>query len=300
MAIPSGACRAGLHQRPDHRERTRGGDQDIDIGPAGRRSRMNGTRFIIYSSLLTLTLSGSELPGQVTQLDEIKRIEERLKATVEWEILWDASPNGFRYKPNQQANVAIYVQAGLLSYCSADLGLCVQYATPVRRYWEFAKSMPHLSGRRDEDVLLEFAAVAPSPAKAPPPRNEVAGILERTEGQLWTASFTLLSVDKIVQLYRTLRPNDIESLQEKVRPLVTGGTYESLTIPCYRRSDFYVPIYGHRIENGSIVFGLFWDPDVEGWVESGVMAREEDNSELAERFRKRILSIRCATVERKR
>jgi hypothetical protein len=123
--------------------------------------------------ILILTLSGN---GQSIRSNDDNRetVEQTLAAVLDWEILWNDSPAGFRRPNDGQMTLAISASTDFVSYCSHEAGVCTEYRRSKYRNWEGARSVRCDGIGNDQDALLAFTETAGRPINSHSQRMPLA------------------------------------------------------------------------------------------------------------------------------
>ncbi len=225
--------------------------------------------------------------------DRMAEAEHELRAVVEWEMLWDSSPSGFKVSADSQKPVscALLLNRESVSYCSRDLGVCVKYAVSGLRNWQAVNSVPCCNGSSEERALEKFAGI----------ERGAVGRMSRTgsfgpSGLTWVASIELSSRNEIIAGYKRIRPTDIESLRDSLKKRLSAAGYESITIPCYKATDPVVYVFGTRGDRGATVFANILDKESGTWIDAGIVTPRGNRGEL-ERVEALVKALSCSTLE---
>jgi len=233
----------------------------------------------------------------------VHRWERDLRDRLEWEVLWNDSPDSFRFPDHGTATAAIYMTSESLSYCSRDLGVCASYSIQDFHLHDLLRSEPRNSGKDDDAALLSFVgAKSGTPTARQPSRptrigpGGITGSLV-PGGIRWTSTFSLPGRSEIVQRYKAMHPPELKGLEDWLLATFHRSTgYKSITIACFTPKDPVVYLYGDRPSKGPIVLSVFWDPEIEGWVDANRLAGMRDRAQTLE-LKGTIDSIACGTVQ---
>ena len=231
------------------------------------------------------------------------RTSDTLAAVLQWEILWGEYPNDFRVPTGGTVEVAIYSSTNALSYCSEDLGVCVEYRIQDNRNWLGTKAAKYDHSMNDLDAVLKFAGM-PAPItgdKRPVPLTLGApnglGGLPSPGGSAWRATLKIKARDQIVREYRQLHPEPIRSLEQWLRQTTSGVGYKSMTIACFAPSDPEIFVYGDRPKRGGpVVFSVIWDRESQEWLEASLIQGADRLADI-NKLRSIIEAIPCATLK---
>ena len=257
------------------------------------------TRRLIFGAILTAVLQ-----GQTARADDsrLQAIERTLAAVLQWEVLWNDSPKGFRLPNDGSITLAIQAASDSVSYCSHQAGVCVTYRTGDYRNWEGASSARCDDNRSDQDALLAFIGkepVKPGGGRKTPlvlGRGGFSGSPESGSGITWTTTISLGSREEIVRQYRQMHPQEIEGLQSWIRTATTRDSgVKSITIACFAPSDPMVYYYVDRPAKGSVVMAVFWDRERQAWVVASSLERSQGPQRFDEMHRT-IESVACSTL----
>lgn len=257
------------------------------------------TRRLILGAILTAVLH-----GQTAGADDpsIRATERTLVAVLQWEILWNDSPKGFRLPNDGSITLAMHAAPGSVSYCSHQAGVCVTYRTSDYRNWEGSSSARCDDNRSDQDALLAFIGkepVTPGGGQKTPlvlGRGGLSGSPESSSGIIWTTTISLGSREDTVRQYRQMHPQEIEGLQSWIRTATTRDSgVKSITIACFALSDPMVYYYVDRPTKGSVVMAVFWDRERREWVVASSLERSQGPQRLDE-MRRIIESVACSTL----
>jgi hypothetical protein len=255
--------------------------------------------------LLVATIA---LTGQPTFADEIqlRKAAQQLSAILEWEILWDESPEGFHRPNGGSAKLAIQLTADSLTYCSHDLGACVAYAILDYRNWLGVRSAKCDDTHSDLDALLAFIGNGPrnransqstGATKGLADGRTMVGLSPTGSGIIWTTTVSLGSRDEIAQRYRRMNPDGIQSLRKWAANGVAPGI-KAITIPCFAPSDPIVYVSFDWQADPPTAIAVFWNKESETWIDAASFVGPE-NRETIERIRSVIDEIACATIKPK-
>jgi len=271
---------------------------------------------IILTAVLHAQTGGAGDPS-------VRSTERTLAAVLQWEILWNDSPKGFRLPPDGSFAVAIHAASGSVSYCSQQAGVCVTYRTGYDRNWEATEQALCDDSRSDLEAVLAFiqkdsvtsVGKEPTTDHAPPaagargfsgfpaPDSEVTP----TAGSAvtWTTKITLGSRREIVMKYRRMRPPGMADLEKWLRSQIAGDSEpKSITIACFAATDPMVYYYVDRPTKGPVerpsaaptIMAVFWRLDQpKDWVVAGYSQRWQ-NPRKFDKTRRTIESVACSTL----
>jgi hypothetical protein len=255
---------------------------------------------VIWRAVL-LAILAVGLHGQVARADDptLRPLEQQLTAVLQWEILWNDSPTGFRIPPKGSARFALHWTSNSLSYCSRDVGVCARYRIEPHRNWEGTASGKPDGSQSDQDALVVFDGTN---VRKPAGRLAIGGPGGLTghptpgSGTLWTTTINLGSREEIIRQYRQMHPAEIEGLKTQIRAPTTQGTEtKSITIACFASSDPMVYYYVDRPVTGSVVMAVFWDREMQKWVVASSLEPSQ-NPEKFEEMHRIIESVACSTI----
>jgi hypothetical protein len=253
----------------------------------------------------------------------VRSTEQTLAAVVQWEILWNDSPKGFRLPPNGSFVVAIHAASGSVSYCSHQAGVCVTYRTGDDRNWEGTEQALCDDNRSDLEAVLAFiqkdsvtsVRKEPTTDHTPPATGErgFSGVpapesdVTPTAGSgvTWTTKIAVGSRVEVVMKYRQMHPPGMADLEKWLRPQLVGDSEpKSITVACFAPTDPMVNYYVDRPTKGPAerptaaptVISVFWRLDQpEEWVVAGYSQRWQ-NPQRFDETRRIVESVACSTL----
>jgi len=253
------------------------------VVPAGRSPSMNRSRLARAVALC------------LVDDPSLRATERTLEAVLQWEILWNDSPKGFRL-PDGSITLAMNVAPGFVSYCSHQAGVCVTYRTGDYRNWEGVSSARCDDNRSDQDALLAFIGKETVKHPLVLGRGGLSGSPAPESGITWTTRVNLGTRTEIVKQYQQKHPQEIEGLQNWIRAATTRDSgVKSISIACFGPSDPMVYYYVDRPAKGSVVMAVFWDRERQSWVVASSLERSQGSQRLDEMHRT-IESVVCSTL----
>ena len=100
--------------------------------------------------------------------------------------------------------------------------------------------------------------------------------------------------EQILGYYKRQRPAELDGLVEWLTKRYKGS-YKSVRIPCFLKSDPQIYIYGERLKTGPIIVAVSWNPEIEEWEDSLFADRTEEQPVIDE-FRHTIESLSCTLL----
>lgn len=261
-------------------------------------------RFIV-AVIVTAVLHGQTAPPDDPGT---RSVERTLAAVLQFEILWNDSPKGFRLPSDGSIALAIHATSNSTSYCRHQAGVCVTYRTGDHRNWEGSETGPCNDDRSDVDALLSFVQKDSATRDALPATGArgFAGFPAAGSGITWTAKLVLGSRVEMVAKYRQMHPPELASLQKWLRSQMAGDSeLKSITVACFAETDPEIYYYVDRPTKGPIerptsaptIVAAFWRLDQpEEWVVAGYSQRRQNPQRFDENLRI-IQSIPCATLQ---
>jgi hypothetical protein len=226
-------------------------------------------------------------------------VQETLAAVLDWEILWNDSPAGFRRPNDGQMTLAISATPDFVSYCSHQAGVCTEYRRSKHRNWEGTRSTGCNGIGSDEDALLAFAETARPPISSHGQRMPLGGgglVGLPALGIRWIAKLHLDTRAEIVGKYKRLHPANLETLEEWIRAQSTAKTgVGSITIACFSDSDPMIYYSVDRKEEEPSVIAVLWDSERLGWIVASSLEQSQNSERFAEMHRI-IESVACSTI----
>lgn len=257
----------------------------------------------IRTWLLVLLIPWPDVHLRAGDVDSAELAVRQLTEVIEWEILWEQTPSGFRVPANRTVKIAMYLKSDSVSYCSHLLGVCAHYRTEGFRNWEEDRNGVCQDSRSDEDCLLAFATGSVQrPGDQQDRRMPVLGPGSLT-GQLVSGTGIQLTTEirirrraEIMRRYRETRPTELRGLLRWLgSELAPSGGYKSITVACFLSSDPVVYAYGDRPQKSPVVFAVFWDRELNTWTDAALYEGPQAQNDI-KRLKGIIDVIPCATI----
>jgi|SRR5579883_350834 len=232
-----------------------------------------------------------------------KALEAQLNDVLQWEILWQTGPPGFRLPDVPLARFALSAASTYLAYCSEDLGVCAQYRTEnAVRSWQRLRSTRCCGSEGALAALNAFVRGSGGtrqqidPRGYPPTGLGAPSSVPSLEMPVsWTTTLPQLSRAEILNRYKAIDPSQTDSLARWLSAHLSASGYRSVTIPCFRPSDPVVYLYGDHPSRGPVLLSIFWNRETMQWEEASVMQGGGKRSTI-DRFKDTVDLLKCGVI----